>query len=159
MITDGQATHRRAFLLRALGMAGITLSATAVSSILSSCETTETAPTGQTFLWNISQVSELAEPGGFREDVIQGLNGNRPVFISRLDQTTFAVFDTTCTHAGCAVAPPEAPGANCVCPCHGAQFSSRDGSVLVQPNSGSATNLKSYRTSFDPSKNELLIFS
>ena len=145
--------------MRALGMAGISVSAAAVSSILSSCETTETAPSGKTFLWNISNVSELASPGGFKTRVIAGLNNDRPVFISRVSETTFAVFDTTCTHAGCAVTPPEAPGANCVCPCHGAQFSSRDGAVLVQPNSGSATNLKSYRTSFDASKNELLIYT
>ncbi|MBU3741117.1 MAG: Rieske 2Fe-2S domain-containing protein [Candidatus Kapabacteria bacterium] len=151
--------HRRDFLMRALGLAGITLSATTVSSILSSCETTETAPSGRTFLWNISQVSELASPGGIISRTITGLNGDRPVFVSRLDQTTFAVFDTTCTHAGCEVSLPNAPGGNCICPCHAAQFSPRDGSVLVQPNSGSATNLKSYRTSFDASKNELLIYS
>lgn len=151
--------QRRAFLMRALGVAGITLSAASVSAILTSCETTETAPSGRTFLWNIGNVAELAAVGGFMERVIDGLNSNRPVFISRLSETTFAVFDTTCTHAGCAVAPPDAPGANCICPCHGAQFSSRDGAVVVQPNAGSATNLKSYRTSFDASKNELLIYS
>lgn len=145
--------------MRALGMAGISVSAAAVSSILSSCESTETAPSGKTFLWNIGKVSELAAPGGFKTRVIAGLNNDRPVFISRISETTFAVFDTTCTHAGCPVNPPAGPGANCICPCHGAEFSARDGSVVVQPNSGSATNLKSYRTSFDASKNELLIYT
>lgn len=44
---------------------------------------------------------------------------------------TFKAFDTTCSHAGCAVT--KISGSTITCPCHGAKFSAADGSVQGGP--------------------------
>jgi nitrite reductase/ring-hydroxylating ferredoxin subunit len=160
MSTNDDLLRRRQFLKQAAGSIGLTLGAGAVAAIVSSCETTETAPTtptGKSFLLDVSAIPQLATPGGIITRVITGLNADRAVFISRVSETAIAVFDTTCTHQQCPVDLPTQTGGNCVCSCHGAEYSSTDGRVLVQPISGSATNLKTFATSFNTSTNQLTI--
>lgn len=160
MSTNDDFLRRRRFLQQAIGSIGLTLGAGTIAAIVTSCETTETAPTtpsGKTFLLDITGIPQLAAPGGIITRVISGLNADRPVFISRVSETAIAVFDTTCTHQGCPVDLPEGPGRNCICPCHGAEYSPVDGHIVAQPLSGSATNLKTFSASFDASKNQLTI--
>ncbi len=143
---------RRDFLRRATSSVGLVLSAPVIAGIVTGCEQDEanpTTPTGQTFTVDISKIPELASIGGITLQAVTGLNANEPVFISRIGASTFAVFSSTCTHQGCPVDLPATPQANCVCPCHRAEFSRTDGSVTRQPLSGSATNLKRYTATFD----------
>jgi nitrite reductase/ring-hydroxylating ferredoxin subunit len=143
---------RRNFLRQATASVGLVLSAPVIAGIVSGCEKDEsdpTSPTGQTFPINVAQIPDLAAVGGISLEAVSGLNDGEPVFISRIGANTFAVFSSVCTHDGCPVDLPSSTGSNCVCPCHKAEFSRTDGSVLRQPLVGSATNLKRFSATFD----------
>lgn len=151
---------RRDFLRQATASVGLALSAATIAQLVSGCEqdeTTPTVPTGQTYTLDVSTIPELANAGGISLQSITGLNNGDPVFISRLDQATFAVFTSICTHQGCGIDLPADAQSNCVCACHRAEFSRRDGTVLRQPTSGSATNLQRYTATFDAQTNVLTI--
>ncbi len=150
---------RRQFLFRATSSIGLALSAPVIASIVASCETDEKplAPSGKTYTFDVSTDPALASVGGITAAFVDDLNGGDPVFISRIAETTFAVFSTVCTHASCEVSLPNNPGENCVCSCHGAEYSSTDGSVRRQPTTGSATNLPRFASSFDAATNVLTI--
>jgi Rieske Fe-S protein len=53
------------------------------------------------------------------------------VVVTQPTAGTFKAYDTTCTHAGCAVT--KISGGTINCPCHGAKFSVDDGSVAAGP--------------------------
>ncbi|MBU3699473.1 MAG: Rieske (2Fe-2S) protein [Candidatus Kapabacteria bacterium] len=143
---------RRNFLRQATASVGLVLSAPVIAGIVSGCEKDEsdpTSPTGQTFPIDITKISELSAIGSISLQAVTDLNGGEPVFISRIGASTFAVFSSVCTHDGCPVDLPSSTAANCICPCHKAEFSRTDGSVLRQPLVGSATNLKRFSATFD----------
>ena len=150
---------RRTFLRTATASIGLALSATAVSSIIAGCETDETpaGPTGKTFTVDIANYGELIAVGGITIDIIDGLNGGNPVFLSRVSDDAVAVFSAICTHQGCTVEIPFEDGLPCECPCHGAQYSREDGSNVRQPGSGSATDLTLYQTAFNKSSGIITI--
>lgn len=151
---------RRDFLRQATASVGLALSAATIAQLVNGCEqdeTTPTVPSGQTYTIDISKIPELASAGGITLQSITGLNGGDAVFISRLDQTTFAVFTSICTHQGCGIDLPADAQSNCVCACHRAEFSRRDGTVLRQPTSGSATNLQRFTATYDAQTNVLTI--
>jgi Rieske Fe-S protein len=56
---------------------------------------------------------------------------DRRVVVTQPKQGTFAAFDTTCPHQGCAV--NEVTGGTINCPCHGSRFRIADGSVETGP--------------------------
>lgn len=146
------AQSRRDFLRQATASVGLALSAASIAQLVSGCEkdeTTPTVPSGKTFTVDITKIPELSAVGGITLQSVTGLNADDPVFISRIDQATFAVFTSVCTHQGCLIDLPADAQSNCVCACHRAEFSRRDGSVTRQPNSGSATNLRRYTATFD----------
>lgn len=139
---------------------GVAISATSISQLVCSCERDEsnvTEPKGQTFTVDITRYPELSAAGGITQLTISGLNDGEMLFVSRLNETTFAVFSSVCTHAGAIIDLPEAAPANCICPRHLAEFSRNDGSVVRQPVSGSATNLRRYAATFDAQTNILTI--
>ena len=152
---------RREFLRTATYSIGLALSATAISTIISACETDETpaGPTGDEVDIDISTYPELAIVGGIAIDLIAELNGDNPVFISRVDTELFAVFSAVCTHDGCIVDKAFNEEPNCVCPCHGSEYSRIDGTIKVQPSSGSATDLPAYSSSYDASTEILTVIS
>lgn len=141
---------RRIFLQRALTAAGLTLSASAISTILMSCETDESQPTPPVdptgIKVAIADFPELTGPGTIITTSIDGLDFGVPVFISQVGDTTFAVFSTTCTHSGCPVSLPLASGEDCICSCHGSQFSSTTGAVTRGP---AASNLRAFASTFN----------
>jgi Rieske Fe-S protein len=53
------------------------------------------------------------------------------VVVTQPAEGTFKAYDTTCSHAGCAVT--KISGGTINCPCHGAKFSLEDGSVADGP--------------------------
>lgn len=56
---------------------------------------------------------------------------DRQVVVTQPAPGTFAAFDTTCPHQGCAVA--EVTGGTIRCPCHGSTFRIEDGAVTGGP--------------------------
>jgi thiosulfate dehydrogenase [quinone] large subunit len=152
-------TDRRNVLRALVTGAGLTLGATALTTMVTGCEQTETAPgpTGKTVEVDVTTYPELNAVGGVATAFVPGLNNEEPVFISRVAENIFTVFTTICTHAGCQVDPPSDLGLNCVCPCHRAEYSSADGTVRVQPTSGSATNLPTFPATYDPTTKILKI--
>jgi nitrite reductase/ring-hydroxylating ferredoxin subunit len=56
---------------------------------------------------------------------------NEKVVVTQPAEGDFKAYDTTCSHAGCAVTKISGDTINCVC--HGAQFSVQDGSVTGGP--------------------------
>lgn len=56
---------------------------------------------------------------------------DRQVVVTQPQPGTFAAFDTTCPHQGCAV--NEVAGGTINCPCHGSRFRIADGSVETGP--------------------------
>lgn len=153
-------SSRRFFLHKAAASIGLALTAPAVAALIAGCErdeTTPTPPTGTTVKVDVVTIPELSTVGGITLTFVDGVNGGSPVFISRVAQNTFVVFSSVCTHASCEVAPPATPGSNLVCPCHRAEYSSSDGSILRQPNTGSATNLPQFASTFDSTTGILTI--
>jgi Rieske Fe-S protein len=45
-----------------------------------------------------------------------------PLAVTRLSQTEAVTVSRICTHEGCTIALPGAPGATLDCPCHGSRF-------------------------------------
>lgn len=149
---------RRAFLFQAISSVGIALSASAIATIVAGCETDETtAPDVQGLTIKIDDYPELASVGGIASVAIEGLNDGFPVFISRIDSATFAVFSAECTHQGCEVFIETQESPTLICPCHDALYSKVDGSVVQQPNVGSATDLKRFASSYNSSSRVLTI--
>jgi Rieske Fe-S protein len=56
---------------------------------------------------------------------------NEKVVVTQPTEGTFKAYDTTCSHAGCAVTKISGGKINCLC--HGAEFSAEDGSVTGGP--------------------------
>jgi Rieske Fe-S protein len=53
------------------------------------------------------------------------------VVVTQPTSGDFKAFNATCTHAGCQVA--DISGGMIICPCHGSQYSIKDGSVKTGP--------------------------
>jgi cytochrome b6-f complex iron-sulfur subunit len=83
--------------------------------------------------------------------------GSLPVLIAvkRTGTSTFAAISTVCTHQGCEI---DITGTTFECPCHNSRFDN-DGHVTRQPvgTGGSATNLPTYTTKYDPATDILTI--
>lgn len=152
-------SSRRAFLHQAAASVGLVLSASAVASLVTGCEKDETNPVvpGKSYDVSLSQFPELSTVGGITQTVVNGVNNGEAVFISRIDASTFVVFSTICSHAGCGIELPADAASNCVCPCHKAEFARTNGAVLKQPTSGSATDLPRFACTYNASTNVLTI--
>ena len=152
-------SSRRSFLQHAAASVGLVLSATAVASLVEGCEKDETTPVtpGLSYDVSLAEFPELATAGGIIQTTITGVNNGEMVFISRIDTSTFVVFSTICTHAGCGIDLPADAVSNCICPCHKAEFARTNGAVLKQPTSGSATDLPRFSSTYNASTNVLTI--
>ena len=147
---------RRIFLQRALTAAGLTLSASAISTILTSCETDEAAqptPPSQGVLVKIADYHELTGAGTIAKAEIPGLNDGIRIFISQVEAEKFAVFSALCTHAGCIVDLPKNT-LDCVCPCHQSRFSSTTGAVALGP---APSNLRAFASTFNAASGILTV--
>lgn len=59
------------------------------------------------------------------------INAQRALVVTQPEKGTFKLFSAVCTHQGCTVA--KVTGGTIDCPCHGSQFSVKDGSVVNGP--------------------------
>lgn len=96
---------------------------------------------------DISKEPDLQTTGGAVKKTFAPYNDGREVIIIRQGATQFFVVTSVCNHQGCSVNLPASPGANMICPCHGAQYSSLDGTW--QPSPQTASDLRTFQNSFD----------
>ncbi len=82
------------------------------------------APAGNANVERLASTSDIPVGGGkiFSAD---------KVVVTQPSEGNFKAYDTTCSHAGCAVT--KISGGTINCPCHGAKFSVQDGSVTDGP--------------------------
>jgi len=62
--------------------------------------------------------------------LVNGLS--TPLAVTRISQTAVVAVSRICTHMGCTVGLPNAPGASLDCPCHGSRFTTA-GQVVNGP--------------------------
>jgi Rieske Fe-S protein len=61
--------------------------------------------------------------------LVDGPDGELPIYIRQLDADRFRALSTRCTHNGCQVDPADD---RFICPCHGSEYAA-DGAVLAGP--------------------------
>lgn len=141
--------NRREFLAKStIAVAGAAMVATGCGD--GDFGPTAVVATGDQVTVKVSDVPALASVGQL------ALVGPRTAFIAvkRTGTTTFVALSTVCTHQGCETAIQSNAF---VCPCHGSRFDG-DGKVTRQPDApGSATNLPTYATSYNPATDTLTI--
>ncbi|MEP6730584.1 MAG: Rieske 2Fe-2S domain-containing protein [bacterium] len=141
---------RREFLTRS------TLAVAGAAALAAGCGDGHFGPTAlttttSTVTLKVASLPELATQGQLVKIPQQlGL-----IAVKRTGASSFAAVSTVCTHQGCEV---EVVGPILECPCHNSRFDS-DGHVTSQPvgTGGSATNLPTYVTSYDPATDTLTI--
>lgn len=79
--------------------------------------------------------------------------GGQGIAITRVSATSVVAVARQCTHQGCTLALPLAPGANLICPCHGSQFTVQ-GAVLQGP---APTGLRTFAATIDAANNQVVI--
>lgn len=121
------ADRRTVLRATALGVAvaGVGATAAACSSSNSMPQTsgaqTVAAPTGPT---KITTTSQVPVGGGF-------IDGDVSVVVTQPESGSYKAFSSICTHQGC---PVNSVIDNVIqCPCHGSQYSAKDGSVITGP--------------------------
>lgn len=144
MNNDVTQQERRAFILKAGSMLGITVCASSLTALLSSCEEdTVKQPTQTTSVtFNVSEVTALSEIGGAVKRTFSSINNGKPVIIIRVADAEYAVFTSVCTHAGCELKEPVKDG-NSYTPItcyyadnncgHGAAFDNKTGVQIEGP--------------------------
>ncbi|MFC1551111.1 ubiquinol-cytochrome c reductase iron-sulfur subunit [Candidatus Latescibacterota bacterium] len=124
---------RREILKKGSSLLGVSLCATAVSSLLSGCEK-DTLKTSDEFeAFEISEEPDLLTVGGAAKRTFGHQNGGRPVIIVRLDDTDFVAMTAVCTHLQCEINLPSGENENLQCPCHKSEFLPSTGEVKKGP--------------------------
>jgi Rieske Fe-S protein len=139
--------NRRDFIgktFKTITIGALTLSAVDLTKILANTIEVNTGEKPEEKVIKISDFPELASAGGY--SMITG-----KIIVIRLTSSKFIALNITCTHKHCAV---DYDGASFECPCHGSQYD-KYGKVTHGP---ATKNLKSYKTTFDESSDELTIF-
>lgn len=156
-----QAADRREFLLQAASMLGVTFCGSLLGSALTGCADDvlkpANAPIASGIEVDLTIETALQPIGGALRKTFGAFNGGNNIVIIRQSETEFLVVTAICTHQGCTVDLPTSPGANLICPCHGAQYSSRPsdgGAVLGGP---APLPLKKYPYAFDATRNVLIL--
>ena len=79
--------------------------------------------------------------------------GGQGIAVTRLSTTSVVAVARQCTHQGCTLALPAAPGADLACPCHGAQFSVQGAGA---PGQGLPA-LRTFAATIDAANNQVVI--
>ena len=140
---------RREFLTRG------TLAVAGAAALVSACGDGQfgpvaLAPAGNANLTiKVSSIPQLGTVGQF----VKVGEASEPIVVKRTGVSIFFAVSAVCTHQGCET---DIVGAELQCPCHGAVYDA-NGTVVRQPSSGSATDLPTYTTAYDPATDTLTI--
>jgi len=77
-------------------------------------------------------VAKTAEIGVGESITFPHPKDSYPVLLIHLSADTFVAYKRVCTHMSCPVNWVPGKG-RIICPCHGGQFSAKDGAVLLEP--------------------------
>ncbi len=163
---ENSVEERRQFLTKAASLLGITICSSSLASLLTSCEKDESKliATHGTFTIDLSSETGLANIGDGVKKSVGTFNSSKPVIIVRSSANAFAVFSSTCNHAGCEVSAPKSAGAAIVCDpndnkCgHNAEFSSSTGLQIVGASGGAPTGgLTVISSTYDSASNKLTL--
>lgn len=138
--------ERRDFFKKVSSVVGFGLFATSFGAAVTSCEQDQVfpAPPPETIDVDITKYPALATNGGLAKVILTYKDGSTvTVIVKRVDETTFNVFSSICTHNNWEVDLPASSGGVFNCSLHGATFSSEDGTVVNKPFS-SIDNLKKF---------------
>jgi len=141
---------RRQFCKEALMVSGLLLGGSALSTLVSSCETdvskVSTEPTGEIFtidVQNDAEISKLVDGQGVKRTITnngKSLNNGTPVIIVRINENEYKVFTSLCTHELNPILPPNPldetradGGVNMWCTYHGSFFDPSNGSPVAGP--------------------------
>lgn len=155
--TCGRRTDqdRRNFITRALSFLGVSVCGSAISSILSGCESDVLKSSNVAVQVDLNEIPELAQVGGAVKRTFTSHNGGRPVMILRVEDQEFLVLSTVCTHQACEVNLPGARGYSEIsCDCHGSLYDPSTGSVVRGP---ALAPLPRFQGDFDDSNDILTI--
>lgn len=139
---------RRAFLTRG------TIAVAGAAALVAGCGDGQFGPeprasTTGTVSFKVSTIPELATTGQLVKIPPQlGL-----IAVKRTGPASFLAVSTVCTHQGCET---NILRDTFQCPCHQAAYDA-DGRVIRQPTTGSASNLPTYRTSYDAATDTLTL--
>ena len=103
---------------------------------------------------DLSAETALQTIGGAVKKHINGLNNDRDIIILRVSTTAFVAYSSICTHQQNEINLPSSAGGNMVCPAHGSQFRSIDGSVALGP---ASLPLTKFAVAFDQQKNTVTV--
>jgi Rieske Fe-S protein len=152
--------ERREFLVKALTAGAVVCCGSVLGISFAGCGSGSGSNNPASALPAVSPIIDLSsEPalqtiGGAVKKHISGLNNDRDIIIIRVTTTGFAAFTSICTHQQNEINLPSAPGGNMVCPAHGSQFRSADGSVALGP---ASLPLTKFNAAFDQAKNTVTI--
>ncbi len=150
------------------------LSAAACAGILASLEACEpytskipVAPTGSkatfdTVAGDQNGVLKTVGTGlavSLKDSDGNSINGSHLVVIMRVgtdNEPDYIALSSICSHDNCDVVPPVDVGENIICPCHGSNFSSKDGSLISGP---APKGLVKFKSTYDPGTKILTIFA
>ena len=138
--------NRRDFIgktFKTITIGALTLTALDITKLLAKTFDSNTSDNLNEKVIKISDYSDLASVGGY------SLISDRLIVI-RISSSKFIALNITCTHKKCAV---DYDGESFTCPCHGSEYDKR-GKVTHGP---ATKNLKSYKTNYDESSDELTI--
>ncbi|MDB4881572.1 MAG: Rieske [2Fe-2S] iron-sulfur protein [Gemmatimonadetes bacterium] len=139
---------RRQFLMKS------TLAAAGAAAVVSGCGDGQigasrvAGPVGVQITIKVSTLTALATSGK-----LAILPSDRRIAVKRTGANTFVAMSTVCTHEGTLV---ELSNNAFQCPNHGARYDA-EGKVTRQPDSGSATTLPRYTTSYNAATDILTI--
>lgn len=79
--------------------------------------------------------------------------GGQGIAVTRVSDTSVVAVSRQCTHQGCTLNLPAAPGADLTCPCHGAQFTVQG---IGAPGQGLPA-LRTFAATVDAANNQVVI--
>ncbi len=131
-MSSNQTSNRRTFLFQSGSFLGLSIIAGGISSMLTSCEQSQTPNTGpaETTI-KLADYPALANINGFTMLTVPG-KSDGPVLIIKKSTTEYSVLSTYCPHEGCIVTEPDMALKAIYCDCHGSKFD-LTGKVLKGP--------------------------
>jgi cytochrome b6-f complex iron-sulfur subunit len=109
---------RRAFI----GRAGVVLGAVPLTGLVSGCMATTVhivRPDAGQLRLDVAAMPDIG-PDGEGLAVVQVEGEDAPLFVIRVNNTSFITLSSICTHRGCTV---EVKSSRFECPCHGSRYS------------------------------------